>query len=239
MTTYSSPPSPTPPIDNDNENSSISSDEDSSTKAFMLSVARLTMAGFGGALVGMSLARRGLGNVPAASLARKRLGSELPNAWALACMAFVGLIEISRAASPTSLLLDIAGVSQASSLSSDHNAHSVSGDDGLSATSIQAIRTIGDYTLGGAIAGAAFRGLPSGKRTPSVGGFGSTTAPLRFSSRLGPGLALGFVAGVLQFGADYTEQLASDQYREEITNVEEEQDKDYVIVDRLDGDSRT
>ncbi|KAK1736529.1 hypothetical protein QTG54_012551 [Skeletonema marinoi] len=101
------------------------------------SLMRITLAGFGGALAGISISRRGglaASQHQAQALAKKALTSnnnviqqtsrtqrrqairsappvlrpsidrELPSAWAVACMAFAGVVEFTRLVSPTTFV---------------------------------------------------------------------------------------------------------------------------------------
>jgi hypothetical protein len=87
------------------------------------SVTRVAMAGFGGALVGLSVSRR-RGSFREAAYAvdrtvrtaRKRPGSavrsapyvdnELPSTWAMACLSFAGILEFMRLVQPSKMLVD-------------------------------------------------------------------------------------------------------------------------------------
>lgn len=130
----------------------------------MESIMHISLAGFGGALVGLSLSRRQHARLP------RRIDSNLPLTWATLCGSFCGLIEISRGCSLTSLI-----------------------------TSSKPIQTVGDYTLGGAAAGAAFRGMQVAQkrsnRLPSI------------LSGVVSGMMLGLLAGVVQYAADVGEEM--------------------------------
>lgn len=146
------------------ETVSNNNDNSNTLRCIMESIMRISLAGFGGALVGLSLSRRPHARLP------RRIDSNLPITWAMACGSFCGLIEISRWSSPTSLI-----------------------------TSSKSIRTVGDYTLGGAAAGAAFRGMQVAQKRSS--------RPPSLVSGVVSGMMLGFLAGVVQYAADVGEEL--------------------------------
>jgi hypothetical protein len=161
----------------------------------MESIVRVTLAGLGGSLVGLSQEKKFesmrvvTGAASAAAARRKRSPSapisNLPLTWAISCMTFCVIIETSRLTSPTSLVW--------TALRRDES----SLDTSLSAP----IRTIGDYTFGGAvggIAGSFGRNTHLRQRLPSA----MFKGPRRFFGLL-PGMVLGFAAGVLQASTDY------------------------------------
>lgn len=159
------------------------------------SIVRVTLAGLGGSLVGLSQEKKFesmrvvTGAASAAAARRKRSPSapisNLPLTWAISCMTFCVIIETSRVASPTSLMWTALGRDESSL------------DTSLSAP----IRTIGDYTFGGAvggIAGSFGRNTHLRQRLPSA----MFKGPRRFFGLL-PGMVLGFAAGTLQSSTDY------------------------------------
>lgn len=148
--------------------------------AVMESFMRITLAGFGGAISGIAISRGGT-HTRINPGHRPYADANLPASWAIACVGFVGIIEASRVLSPFSFL----GLEQ------------------------RYLTTIGDYTLGGAIAGAAFRGM----QVQSMKSKAPILAP-RILSGLVPGIALGLVAGLAQAAADELEK-----------KLQEEQDK--------------
>ena len=141
------------------------------------SFVRMALAGFGGALIGIVMARKGS---PTAKSVVQRgkpyRDTNLPASWAVACITFSGVIETVKLAQPTSQLL--VGVNQY-------------------------VGTMVDMSIGGAIAGALFRGAQirsASSKSPII-------AP-RIMAGLGPGLMLGVLAGVLQSGGNYaTDEL--------------------------------
>lgn len=137
MTIESSGASDDNESDNDNDNTETSSSASSSTLRIMESVMRISLAGFGGALVGLSLSRQKQHSTTSGRPRRPvRVDSTLPMHWAFACAGFCSLIEMSRWASPASLVTS--------------SPHAI---------------TIGDYAFGGAAAGAAFRGMQVAQRS--------------------------------------------------------------------------
>jgi hypothetical protein len=187
----------------DNENSI-------DTETLMESVVRVTLAGLGGSVAGLSQEKRlesmrvVTGAAATAAARRKRSPSaqlmNLPLTWAISCMAFCTIIETSRLTSPSTLILqNIEGSKTDSS--------------GLFGRITPSIITIADYTIGGAaagIAGSFGRNTYLRKRLPSAMFRGSQ----RFFG-LVPGIALGVVAGCLQVATDrgvaYFESAAEKQ----------------------------
>jgi len=160
--------------DGDNINSTIDTTSTASTQRVLESIMRISLAGFGGALVGLSLSRQKQQS-PSARPRPMRVDSTLPMNWAFACAGFCSLVEFSRWASPTSLV-----------------------------TSSRPIQTVGDYTVGGAAAGAAFRGMQVAQRS---------TRALRpnILSGLASGIVLGFIAGIVQCAADVGEEMVEQE----------------------------
>jgi len=112
--------------------------------------------------------------------------------WAIACISFAGIIESSRLLSPFSYL----GLKQ------------------------PYLTTIGDHTLGGAIAGAVFRGMQiqSGKSKSPI------LAP-RIMAGLIPGVTLGLLAGCLQATVDTLETILNDEQANAAAQLEIERIK--------------
>lgn len=139
---------------------------------------RVALAGFGGALVGLSLARRQGGRrgmVRGISYGRKQYN--LSRRWALSCAGFATVFEASRLLSPTSFFVQ--------------NVH---------------LRTVGDYTLAGATAGAAFRGIPiQSFQNRNNTNMGPPKLGPRLSAGIFAGLILGFIPGVLVAGITFLE----------------------------------
>lgn len=170
----------------------------------MESFLRITVAGFGGALVGISLAR-----TRSASALTRTIGqrgkpfqqNDLPAQWAVAFLTFSSVFEATRIMSPTSILLQLTN-------------NSVDFD------ALHASRhyiTIGDYTLGGCMAGAVLRGMPVSAASVSRR---SIAAPPRLGAGLLSGLALGFIPGVALAGIQMLEEKV--EAYEEATRQQEE-----------------
>ncbi len=145
----------------------------------MQSVAVITVAGFGGAIAGLSMSRRG-----PPSVQHVQLSSQLPWLWALGCATFAGVIEFSTLVSPTRLL--ISTLKESDTIpnfditnmipqqfkqdfgfmkNNDKDVDSKGDDNYLSSVQKKfvywdenATATLGDYALGGAFAGAMFKG---------------------------------------------------------------------------------
>lgn len=152
------------------------SKEPQSTAA-LRSLSRITLAGVGGALAGLSVARRRgtfgastdavLGQL-VGDVARETLrpSLRLPMTWAIGCTTFVGIIEFSSLVSPTSLLLVALremGVSGSGNSAyggdlGDRAVDSKQSDSNYFFWDEKSTQTLGDFVLGGAIAGAIFKG---------------------------------------------------------------------------------
>ena len=168
----------------------------------MESVVRVTLAGLGGSIFGLSRERKldsmRVVSGPAATAAARRKRAtplaNLPLTWALSCMAFCAVIETSRRMEPTRRIL----IGNA--------------DKPLDPLPSMAA-TVADYTLGGAVGGLA---ASTGKNTHLQLQLPKTM--LRGSQRFFgviPGMGLGFVAGVFQATTDvgiaYLEELQRQQ----------------------------
>ena len=242
---------------------------------------RVTVAGFGGALAGLSFARRGavgsaanVGRQTASTLSKQQppsrgkvvvdgviqskdngvsktkkrlqrqrpiirstppttkayMDRDLPSAWAVACTAFAGIIEFARVVSPTGTALglidefrnkaDETADGEVDDLkSTKHDVGSLSLDPSLI--------TINDYMIGGAIAGALFKGSavrtqvgsridasimgakaqPTSRTSPNLKAI--RAKPL---SGILPGAALGLVAGVAIVAMDRAQVLIEEKY---------------------------
>ncbi len=231
---------------------------------------RVSLAGFGGALAGLSFARRGrlaaassaatsaanrsgasnasgsgggcggrvvsnasLGGSTASStnnVGKKRLqrqstpivrtippstkpyvDRELPVAWALACMTFAGIVEGTRIISPTSMIWK----SMNGESTTDDNIGRSSATDCKETTPFMQLVTISDYMVGGAIAGALFKGsavrsTAGAKMDASIMGISAPrNSPIRGRAMSGifSGAALGLLAGVAIVAMDHAQVL--------------------------------
>lgn len=144
---------------------------------------KISLAGFGGALAGISIAKRHtsllskstLSSTVESSIQLEQYQSNLPMVWAIGCSAFAGVLEISSLVSPTSYLLllyqaqfgnsDASFPSSSSSVDPKVSKATINTTLTLPLTPMNylywnddATTTVGDYTFGGAVAGAIFQG---------------------------------------------------------------------------------
>lgn len=259
----------------------------------MESITRIALAGFGGAIAGLSISRRRghaltMARVDAAvsggSKRRRRRGAaessrprhnqqgsagaggpsapyvdqDLPSTWAFACLTFASITESTRLLSPTTLLGDL--LEKANSLlkesTSDRDDEKTNEraceEEGEASTtkslsqmprvdisaltskiSIDDVRTISDYIIGGSIAGSVFKGgsiqssagVRWAKRAGGNPSMGMTAAAARTSLMAGllPGAALGLFAGILQVGAGHLEQILLEEQATADVSVEANQ----------------
>ena len=190
------------PVSTDTKSSESSIDSAKDLEGFMESFVRVTLAGLGGSLIGLSRQntiesqRIVSGSAAAAAARRKRSPSlvssnNLPLSWAISCISFCALVEGCRIYSPSKWILNQIEESQGWSLSENEI-------DGVSAAS-----SVGDYTIGGAIAGvlsSLCRNAHLRQRLPS-----SLLRGPQPMFGFVPGITLGFVAGILQASIDYGE----------------------------------
>ena len=241
--------------------------------ATLESLMRITLAGFGGALAGISISRRGgLGTTaankvqtlakasatPSSSSNIKKLSRqqrrqairsappvlrptidrELPSAWAVACMAFAGVVEFTRLVSPTTFVSQF--VTTPSSLEEGESDNEVTEDskailDNEEETIKQYGTTIIDYMIGGGIAGALFKGsavrTPAGARidasimgSSSISNTATTSSLHAIKSRplsgILPGAALGLLAGVTIVTMEYAQQQVEETFGEDVVDEE-------------------
>ena len=217
---------------------------------------RITLAGFGGALAGISISRRGGLGTAQQALARATTSSnvikqssqsssrqqrgrqvirsappvlrpsidrELPSAWAVACMAFAGVVEFSRLVSPTTFVSQFITpqLEEEVAIESENAA-----DTNTILTNIvvrQYGTTIIDYMIGGSIAGALFKGsavrTPAGARIDaSIMGSSVSTSSLAVAvkgkplSGILPGAALGLLAGVTVVAIEYAQTVIEEKF---------------------------
>lgn len=245
--------------------------------ATLESLMRITLAGFGGALAGISISRRGgLGtaankvqtlaktsatttssssNVKKLSRQQRRqairsappvlrptIDRELPSAWAVACMAFAGVVEFTRLVSPTTFVSQF--VTTPSSLEGEADNEVAEDSKTILVNKEETIKqygtTIIDYMIGGGIAGALFKGsavrTPAGARIDaSIMGSSSisstaTTSSLsaikssRPLSGILPGAALGLLAGVTIVTMEYAQKQLEETFGEDVVDEETEED---------------
>jgi hypothetical protein len=181
------------------------------------SLVRITLAGFGGSLAGLAQQRQqqpGTANSTSASatssgtstssnnrrrqrpptasllLNQKNALGNQPRTWALSCMIFALILETSRRSSPTTSLLQSVRPSDEESLSWNLRVQNT------------AITAIGDYTLGGTVAGLVGALSTKAMQLPaSILASKAGRRPLMVWG-LGAGMSLGLVAGLFQAGID-------------------------------------
>lgn len=147
---------------------------------------RVSLAGFGGALVGLSLARARKATPLTRTVGQRgkpfhKSVQDLPAQWAVAFLTFSSVFEATRILSPTSIVLDMTT------------------DD---STVSRHWKTIGDYTMGGCMAGAVLRGMP----VSAAGSTRGIAAPPRLGAGLLSGMVLGFIPGVMIAGIQMLEE---------------------------------
>ena len=212
---------------------------------------RITIAGFGGALAGISISRRsgvvgGLAksaqvmakkatapnnNVIPQTRTQRRQAirsappvlrptiDELPSAWAVACMAFAGVVEFTRLVSPTTFVSQFINT-PALKIESD--------DDPSTIDPLKYGSTIIDYMIGGAIAGAIFKGsavrTPAGARLDAsiMGNYSASSVSTAIKGKplsgILPGASLGLLAGVSIVSLEYANILIEEKFGVEDDN---------------------
>ena len=157
------------------------------------SITRICLAGFGGALAGLSISRRrgsfgaatpsilgkrGLSDMNASSLREEMAWGELPMTWAVGCASFTGVLEASRYLEPMGRILNFVRqfkqkeTQQIGSKGGDFDAQldRENESEGFLYWNDESTKTLGDYSIAGAIAGAIFQGsriqsTPSSNKT--------------------------------------------------------------------------
>ena len=160
------------------------------------SLAVITIAGFGGAIAGLSISRRGM--IPP-TMHHVQLSNQLPWLWALGCATFAGVIEFSTLISPTRLMLStlreydfipkldsaITTTTSDNSISSPSSSLSSSLQERILHWDDNSTAILGDYVLGGAFAGAMFKGSQiRPNTTTTTNNTNTTTSPSSSSSSL-------------------------------------------------------
>ncbi len=234
--------------------------------ATLESLMRITLAGFGGALAGISISRRGgLGTAAnkvqaltkasatpsnvlkqsrqqrrqairsAPPVLRPQIDRELPSAWAVACMAFAGVVEFTRLVSPTTFVSQFVTTP---SLEGEADNEVTEDSKTILFNKEETIKqygtTIIDYMIGGGIAGALFKGsavrTPAGARIDaSIMGSSSISSTATSSlnavksrplSGILPGAALGLLAGVTIVTMDYAQQQVEETFGDVVVDEE-------------------
>mmetsp|Transcript_7455 Transcript_7455/g.16027 ORF Transcript_7455/g.16027 Transcript_7455/m.16027 type:complete len:214 (-) Transcript_7455:466-1107(-) len=182
------------------------------TQDIMESMMRITFCGLGGTIVGLSLEKRleatklttAEGVAAAARRKRGQIASShqssypLSVTWAVSCMVFCSIMEVSRLTSPsTRILKQVEAMSGTLFTFIEH-------DDDPNSKKKSAVISVADYSIGGTIAGVV---CSFGRRMYSRNSVMKLHGPRRLAGLL-PGLALGIAAGTIQSAIDYgTERL--------------------------------
>ena len=179
-------------------------------------------------------------NVSAATASSAASGtqSNLPITWALSCMVFVGVLESFRVTSPTSKLYDSFFESNYEQQLTVTGQNDDTGSTGSSIESFEhrlrhtAIVSIGDYTMGGAVAGLA--GAVSRIRNPaSLSSLSEGAIRRRPSAFLlwgcVVGIGFGMIAGILQasieIGKLYVEHEQNERQQQRIQQHQNSEEK--------------
>ena len=203
-----------PDTHDDDSSSSSSTNNDTSSSAMdlqdiMESMVRITLAGCGGSIVGLSLEKRlenmRVNTTAGLSAAARRRRSptaavNLPVTWGVSCMVFCSIIEVARLTSPSTMVLTQLGWYEAVAGKS-----ALPGADTASNKRHPAPITVADYTIGGLFAGLAGSFGRQFQMQKSMARIHH--APGRFFG-VGPGLALGLFAGCVQAATDYGMAIA-------------------------------
>ena len=191
---------------NEEESSSINMED------IMESMTRITFCGLGGTVVGLSLEKRlesmkittAEGIAAAARRKRGTIASShqpkfpLPMTWAVSCMVFCSIIEVSRLTSPSTWIVK--------KLEATKGTPWKFLESGSNNKSIEAVISVADYAVGGAIAGVV---CSFGRRMYSQNSVAKIHSPRRFSGFL-PGLAIGIAAGTIQSAIEYGTNLLNE-----------------------------
>jgi len=268
------------------------------------SMTRICLAGFGGALAGLSISRRrgSFGAATPTILGTRRRGllddassireemswGALPMTWAVGCASFAGVLEASRYLEPTGMILSWFQQEKGLVMKCETDGSRAGEKEakGFFHWDEASTKTLGDYSIAGAIAGAIFQGsriqsTPSSNKTAqdslgksvAVKDSGQTKVPkgtaiqrrmigkgkvIRLSkpsasgtagpniqsamnlspgkipvktgilSGLGPGLALGILAGACQILLHRLDKLTAHQQKE-IEGTQEHEKEDEQI----------
>jgi|UniRef100_A0A7S2U8B6 hypothetical protein len=187
------------------------------TTKFMESVVRVSVAGFGGALVGLSLSRRRFSS----GRSKAYVDRELPLAWAATCGAFASVVEVSAQwVHPTNAFLNLILPKNDPSKEETNSDEIQTGDTVAWMTNVGLDRTamelVVDYTLGGGIAGATFQGATiqtkAGERLASVAMAGMPSPSRSIAGGILPGMALGLFAGLAYTSLHMLEQYVDNNF---------------------------
>lgn len=197
--------------DDDGKGKEINESSSFDMEDVMESMTRITFCGLGGTIVGLSLEKRlesmkittADGVVAAARRKRgKSMSSHQPSSplsmtWAVSCMVFCSIIEVSRLTSPSTLITKQLEATMGAPWTLDDKSNN---------KSIKTAIIISDYSIGGSIAGVV---CSFGRRMYSRNAAVKMHSPRRFSGLL-PGLAIGVAAGTIQsiieYGANFLKE---------------------------------
>jgi hypothetical protein len=153
------------------------------------SLVRVTLAALGGAAVGLAQQQQLAPPPPGPRRTAAVHVSYPPRAWALSCLTFVLILETSRRTSPVTMMMNATG---------------------RNGSLPPALVTVGDYSVGGLLAGAAGSW---GRRVPRLPAM--RHPPRRLWFGMGTGMLLGCGAGLLQAALDastsYLQAAAANQ----------------------------
>ena len=167
---------------------------------------------------------------------------ELPTAWAVACAAFAGVVDFVRAVSPSTVVRDLLlapppsatrggggrgwggekerRTTTTATTTSDEDEDDDDGDGiassayGWSITPLDpsALCAISDYAIGGAVAGAVFRGSAVRTRLGARGISSTVGGGRPFLSGILPGAVLGLSAGIAIVALDWARILLDERF---------------------------
>lgn len=184
----------------------------------MESMTRITFCGLGGTIVGLSLEKR-LESMKittaegVAAAARRKRGKMAHNShqpsfplsftWAVSCIVFCSIIEVSRLTSPSSWILKQLEATKGEPYSFSKGGGASNPNSNRNSKSIATAISIADHSIGGAIAGVVFS---FGRRMYTQNAAVKMRSTRRFSGLL-PGLAIGVAAGTIQSAINYGTDL--------------------------------
>lgn len=190
------------------------------TETIMEILVRITLAGFGASMVGLAKQKQQQQLLPTSPPSRTRFKQiqNLPMTWAVSGMLFVLVLESCRVASPTTVLWDYA-VNKHDKDKSDSSHGTASKNNEYYKTAAVAL---GDYMLGGSVAGMA--GAAAATRSSTM------RRPLVWG--LGTGLLLGGLAGLLQAGINLSNLYLLQQQQAQQKLQQEEPQREQQMNDQ-------
>jgi hypothetical protein len=203
---------------------------------------------------------------PPAALPHRYSDRELPTAWAVACAAFAGVVEFVRAVSPSAVVRDLLLAPPPSATmgggdgdgggeeerrtttptTSDEDDDDDDDGDGIASSAYgwsiipldpSALCAISDYAIGGAVAGAVFRGSAVRTRLGARGISSAVVGGRRpFLSGILPGAVLGLSAGIAIVALDRARILLDERFGvrpdpRRGDDDDDDDDHDYTTVD--------